>query len=120
MAKDERELVAARLNPGGSEGCYVPGQQVTDYRVFHAAKLVPANTDIVFQMHYNTTGTPMTDKPEVGFTIAKEPPQRRYISYNAQPSVGTDSEALRFPPMMGTGKALPPRFFSTRTRNWCG
>ena len=47
-----------------------PGMQVTDYRLYGAAKLVPANTDLVFQLHYSTTGTPMVDRPEVGFTLA--------------------------------------------------
>jgi hypothetical protein len=107
VAKDERELITARLNPGGVDGCYVPGLQVTDYRAFNAAKLVPANTDIVFQVHYTTIGTAMTDKPELGFTIAKEPPQRRYISYNTQPSVGTDSEAFRIPPNDGNWQSPP-------------
>jgi hypothetical protein len=101
VAKTERELIAARFNPGGVEGCYVPGLQVTDYRVFKAAKLVPANTDIVFQLHYTTIGMAMTDRPEVGFTIAKEPPQHRFISYNTQPSVGTDSTVFRIPPNDG-------------------
>ena len=111
VAKTERELIAARLNPGGVEGCYVPGLQVTDYRVFKAAKLVPANTDIVFQLHYTTIGTAMTDRPEVGFTIAKEPPQRRYISYNTQPSVGTDSTVFRIPPNDGNWASPPAEIF---------
>jgi hypothetical protein len=111
VAKTERELIAARLNPGGVEGCYVPGLQVTDYRVFKAAKLVPANTDIVFQLHYTTIGTEVTDTPEVGFTFAKEPPQRRYISYNTQPSVGTDSTVFRIPPNDGNWASPPAEIF---------
>jgi hypothetical protein len=111
VAKTERELIAARFNPGGVEGCYVPGLQVTDYRVFKAAKLVPANTDIVFQLHYTTIGTAMTDRPEVGFTIAKEPPQRRYISYNTQPSVGTDSTVFSIPPNDGNWASPPAEIF---------
>jgi hypothetical protein len=111
VAKTERELIAARFNPGGVEGCYVPGLQVTDYRVFKAAKLVPANTDIVFQLHYTTIGTAMTDRPEVGFTIAKEAPQRRYISYNTQPSVGTDSTVFRIPPNDGNWASPPAEIF---------
>ena len=111
VARDERELITARFNPGGVEGCYVPGLQVTDYRAFNAAKLVPANSDIVFQLHYSTIGTAMTDKPEVGFTIAKEPPQRRYISYNTQPSVGTDSEVFRIPPNDGNWASPPAEIF---------
>jgi hypothetical protein len=111
VAKDERALIGTRFNPRGVEGCYVPGHQVTDYRAFHAAKLVPANTDIVFQLHYSATGTPMTDKPEVGFTIAKEPPQRRYISYNSQPSVGTDSSVFRIPPNDPNWQSPPAEIF---------
>jgi hypothetical protein len=111
VAKTERELIAARFNPGGVEGCYVPGLQVTDYRVFKAAKLVPANTDIVFQLHYTTIGTAMTDRPEIGFTIAKEPPQRRYISYNTQPSVGTDGTVFRIPPNDGNWASPPAEIF---------
>src|SRR5712691_10678049 len=107
-AGDNRESLAARsVNPGGLEGCYVPGLQATDYRVFNAAKLIPANSDIVFQVHYTTVGTAMTDKPEVGFTISKEPPQRRFISYNAQPAAGTDSEVFRIPPNDGNWQSPP-------------
>jgi hypothetical protein len=105
---DDRELLAARsANPGGLEGCYVPGLQATDYRVFNAAKLIPANSDIVFQVHYTTVGTAMTDRSEVGFTIAKEPPQRRFISYNTQPAAGTDSEVFRIPPNDGNWQSPP-------------
>jgi hypothetical protein len=105
---DDREALAARsVSPGGLEGCYVPGLQAADYRVFNAAKLIPAGADIVFQLHYTTIGKPMTDVPEIGFTIAKEPPQRRFISYNAQPAVGTDSEVFRIPPNDGNW-ASPP------------
>ena len=107
-AGDDRESLAARsVSPGGLEGCYVPGLQATDYRVFNAAKLIPANADIVFQIHYTTVGTAMTDKPEVGFTIAKQPPQRRFISYNTQPAVGTDSEVFRIPPNDGNWQSPP-------------
>jgi len=105
---DDRESLAARsISPGGLEGCYVPGLQAADYRVFNAAKLIPANADIVFQLHYTTIGKPMIDVPEVGFTFAKEPPQHRFISYNAQPAVGTDSEVFRIPPNDGNW-ASPP------------
>jgi hypothetical protein len=105
---DDRERLAARsANPGGSEGCYVPGLQATDYRIFNAAKLVPANTDIVFGVHYTTIGTAMTDKPLLGFTLAKEPPQRRFISYNTQPAAGVDGETFRIPPNDGNW-ASPP------------
>jgi len=97
----------APFDPGMNEQCYFPGHQATDYRLFNAAKLVPANTDIVFQMHYTTNGTATIDHPEVGFTIAKTPPQRRFISYYAQPAAGTDGGVFRIPPNDGNW-ASPP------------
>jgi hypothetical protein len=39
------------------------------------AKLLPANSDIILQMHYTTNGTPATDRTEVGLIFAKEPPK---------------------------------------------
>jgi mono/diheme cytochrome c family protein len=38
------------------------------------AKLLPANADLVLQMHYTTNGTPATDRTEVGLIFAKEQP----------------------------------------------
>ncbi|HYL38850.1 MAG TPA: thiol-disulfide isomerase [Bryobacteraceae bacterium] len=40
------------------------------------AKLLPANSDIILQMHYTTNGTPSTDRTEVGLIFAKEPPKQ--------------------------------------------
>lgn len=63
------------------EACYLPGlQSLMDYREKGAAKLVPAGTDIVFSLHYTPNGKEVTDRPEVGFTIARQEPARRYVS----------------------------------------
>ncbi len=40
------------------------------------AKLLPANSDIVLQMHYTTSGSPQTDRTSVGIIFAKEPPKK--------------------------------------------
>jgi hypothetical protein len=65
---------------GNNDGCYVPGKSFEDYRIFDAAKLVPANSDMRFQIHYTPAGKDRVDRPEVGLTIAKEPPRRTYIT----------------------------------------
>ena len=67
---------------GGSDGtangggigfsCYVPGRQLSDFRPFNAALLVPAGYDVTWTIHYTPNGTELTDKPEIGLTIAKE------------------------------------------------
>ncbi len=61
--------------------CYVPGTQFEDYRPFAAGKLVPAGTDIQFRLHYTTTGKEVVDHPRLGFTVAKQPPERHYANF---------------------------------------
>jgi len=78
------------------EVCYLPGIQAADYRPFGSGKLIPAGTDIIWQVHYTPNGTETVDHPEVGFTVAKTEPTRRYISSSvAAPS---DPEHFAIPP----------------------
>lgn len=44
------------------------------------AKLVPAGSDIVLQMHYTTHGHPMEDKTSIGLVFSKDPPRKRVIT----------------------------------------
>ena len=44
------------------------------------AKLVPAGSDIVLQMHYTSHGQPTEDKTSVGLVFAKEPPRKRVLT----------------------------------------
>jgi hypothetical protein len=93
------KLLSKTLGGGGLEGCYVPGVAAQDYRLYGAGKLVPANTDIVWRLHYTPNGTQVDDTPEIGFTVAKEEPQRRYISVNL--SSPTDAASFAIPPHDG-------------------
>ena len=68
---------------GAAEDCYLPGNPAADYRVVGAAKLVPAGYDLWMSMHYTPNGTAVTDHVQVGFTLAKEAPLRRYVSLAA-------------------------------------
>ena len=85
-----RELAgrgAAGVNPNtGTDtnteqniSCYVPGRALSDFRPYNAALLVPAGYDVSWSIHYTPNGAVATDRPEVGLTIAKEPPQRWLI-----------------------------------------
>jgi hypothetical protein len=93
------ESVTAGSN--GIEGCYVPGHSLEDYRVDGAAKLLKAGTDIVFQVHYTPNGKEVTDRPRIGFTVSKTPPERVYVSLG----ISSPSDAKSF--------AIPPN-----TENW--
>jgi hypothetical protein len=83
----------------GSEICYVPGNEAEDYRVFGAAKLIPANTDFIFRLHYTPNGKQVDDTPQLGLTIAKEPPARQYVSLLI--SSPSDAESFKIPPHAG-------------------
>ena len=75
-----RELAGAA---GGGFLCYLPGNQVFDYRPFKAGALIPAGYDISFAQHYTPSGKRTVDFPQVGFTISDTPPQKRWVSGSA-------------------------------------
>jgi hypothetical protein len=87
------------------EECYEPGRPPADFRPYNAAKLIPAGTDIAVNVHYTPNGTPVTDHVRIGFTIAKEPPKRRYVAM----STSSPSEPAQFaiPPNNGNWEAPP-------------
>jgi hypothetical protein len=62
---------------------YVPG--ITPQRYFApemgSAKLIPAGSDLVFEMHYTANGKASgDDQSKVGFILAKEPPKYRLLT----------------------------------------
>ena len=69
--------------PNGTNFCYVPGWESEDYRFWNAAKLIPAGTDIVLNIHYQTNGKATVDRSKIGFTVAKMPPQKKFVQLGA-------------------------------------
>ena len=59
---------------------YNPGVEGQTFAAGGAAKFIPAGSDIVFEVHYTTTGRPETDRSSVGITLADGPPQFRYVT----------------------------------------
>jgi len=55
---------------------YAPGKQTVVLRP-EQAKLIPAGSDIVFQIHYTANGKETRDRTKLGLVFAKEPPQNR-------------------------------------------
>jgi len=80
---------------GGFQDTYVPGHTISDYRRYNAARFIPANTDVYLNLHYTPNGKPIRTHVRVGFTIAKEPPQRQVVMV----TVGgpTDRDHFRIP-----------------------
>jgi mono/diheme cytochrome c family protein len=60
---------------------YSPGMQPQRFDIDHSAKLVPAGSDIVLQIHYTPNGkTAVEDQPRLGLTLAKKAPEKRFMS----------------------------------------
>jgi hypothetical protein len=82
--------------PGGAEDCYLPGNFAADYRAINAAKLIPAGSDITFNLHYTPNGTAVTDHVKVGLTVLDKAPERRYVSFLT--TSPTDAKRFAIPP----------------------
>ena len=87
---DERNQ---RVGTGGSSGAgasileqvivgYVPGRPAKQAPPGYAL-LVPAGSDLVFQLHYTPSGKAAIDRTRVGFVFAKNPPRKRMIRIQA-------------------------------------
>jgi hypothetical protein len=98
--RDENGDQIARAKTGlgdftGLEAVFLPGSQPIDFRVHNAAKLIPAGYDIVLQMHYTSIGEDADDQTEIGLTIAREEPTRRFITLS--PAAARDERRFRIP-----------------------
>ncbi len=60
---------------------YVPGA-VPHHLAPGQAKLIPAGSDIILQMHYTANGTATKDRSRIGLVLAKTPPNERVYSMN--------------------------------------
>src|SRR5947209_2827044 len=58
---------------------YAPGS-LPDQWPEGYAKLIPAGSDIVLQMHYTTRGASMQDQTSVGLVFAPKPPRKRVLT----------------------------------------
>lgn len=66
---DRRQLIL------GYEPGYEPMPWLDD-----GAKLVPAGSDLIFEMHYNPNGTPAVDRSEFGLYFAPAAPKHRVVA----------------------------------------
>jgi mono/diheme cytochrome c family protein len=74
---------------------YVPGIQPQRYFApdMNSAKLIPAGSDIVFELHYTANGKESgDDQSKVGFIFAKQPPKYRLLT------IGVADAAFAIPP----------------------
>jgi len=66
-------------------GKFNPGLGAQRFDIEGVAKFVPKGSDLVFELHYTTSGEATTDVSKLGLVVAKAPPQTRYY-FHAGPT----------------------------------
>lgn len=64
---------------------YIPGRPAKQVPPGYGM-LVPAGSDLVFQLHYTATGKAVQDRTKIGFIFAKQLPEKRVIRIQASNS----------------------------------
>ena len=62
------------------EAVYVPGSPVTDFQFHDSAKLIRGGGNLRIEVHYTPNGTATSDQTRIGFTLAKKPTLKRYVT----------------------------------------
>jgi hypothetical protein len=83
----QRDILGKNAIEEGNDilGKFNPGLGAQRFDQEGAAKFIPKGSDLVFEMHYTTSGKPSADVSRVGFVLAKTPPQTRYY-FHAGPT----------------------------------
>ncbi len=100
----QRQFIGSNRGDEGNDilGKFNPGLGAQNFEIEGAAKFIPKGSDLVFELHYTTTGKgPAEDASKVGFVLAKNPPQRRYF-FNAGPTALN----LAIPPRDGNAEVV--------------
>jgi hypothetical protein len=78
---DVKVLAQVPKNFAILEAVYVPGSPVTNFQFDNSAKLIPGGGDLRIEVHYTPNGKAVSDQTKIGFKLAKNPPQRRYVTF---------------------------------------
>ena len=82
-------------------GKFNPGLGAQSFDVDGAAKFVPKGSDLVFELHYTTSGKPASDVSKLGLVLAKAAPQTRYFFH-----AGPTALNLAIPPGEGNAEVV--------------
>ena len=87
----ERESHSAIMGSNAIEegndilGKFNPGLGAQRFDIDGAAKFIPKGSDLVFELHYTTSGEVTSDASRVGLVLAKQAPKTRYY-FHAGPT----------------------------------
>lgn len=80
---------------------YAPGSS-PDHWPEGMAKFVPAHSDLVFQMHYTTSGHAASDLTSLGLVFSKSPPAKRILTLQ----LANENDRIPIPPNAGNYKVV--------------
>ena len=77
----QRDIIGRNSTEEGNDilGKFNPGLGPQRFDMEGAAKFVPKGSDLVFELHYTTTGKPTSDVSKLGLVLAKNPPQNALL-----------------------------------------
>jgi hypothetical protein len=83
----QRDILGRNAVEEGNDilGKFNPGLGAQRFDMEGAAKFVPKGSDLVYELHYTTSGKPAADVSKLGLVLAKNPPQKRYY-FHAGPT----------------------------------
>ena len=85
--ESHRDVMGANAIEEGNDilGKFNPGLGAQRFDMDGAAKFIPKGSDLVFELHYTTSGETTSDVSKLGLVLAKQAPRTRYY-FHAGPT----------------------------------
>jgi hypothetical protein len=101
--ESHRDIMGANSIEEGNDilGKFNPGLGAQRFDQEGAAKFVPKGSDLVYEMHYTTSGKPASDVSKLGLVLAKSDPKKRYYMH-----AGPTALNLAIPPGEGNAEVV--------------
>ena len=101
--ESHRDILGRNAIEEGNDilGKFNPGLGAQSFDIEGAAKFVPKGSDLVFELHYTTSGKPASDVSKLGLVLAKAAPQKRYFFH-----AGPTALNLAIPPGEGSAEVV--------------
>ena len=102
-SESHRDILGRNAIEEGNDilGKFNPGLGAQSFDIEGAAKFVPKGSDLVFELHYTTSGKPASDISKVGLVLAKSDPAKRYFFH-----AGPTALNLAIPPGEGAAEVV--------------
>jgi len=99
----QRDIIGRNSTEEGNDilGKFNPGLGPQRFDRQGAAKFIPKGSDLVFELHYTTSGKPASDVSKLGLVLTKTPPDTRYFFH-----AGPTALNLAIPPNDGKAEVV--------------